>query len=61
MSVELHIRNIERETEVIKNVIYDICTTSAVAARDLGHAALANKYLDLREELSAIFPKRRQP
>ena len=54
-----HITNIERESEVLKNVVRDICTTLSIRARDLGHAALAVKYLELREELESIFPKRK--
>ena len=54
-----HIANIERESEVLKNVVRDICTTLAMQARDLGHAPLAVKYLELREELESIFPKRK--
>ena len=54
-----HLHNIDREAEVIKNVVRDICTTLAIQARDLGHAALAVKYLELREEIESIFPKRK--
>jgi len=53
-----HISNIERESEVVKNVVRDLCTTLAIQARDLGHASLGAKYLELRDELEAIFPKR---
>ena len=52
-----HLHNIDRESEVLKNVVRDICTTLAIQARDLGHASLAEKYLDLRDEVDAIFPK----
>lgn len=58
MSAALHIHNIEREAEVVKNVVRDICTTLAIQARDLGHAPVAAKYLELREELESIFPKK---
>ena len=54
-----HLHNIERESEVLKNVVRDICTTLSIQARDLGHAALAVKYIVLRDELEAIFPKER--
>lgn len=58
MSTDLHIRNIEREAEVFRNVLYDTLTQSAIFARDLGHAAIAEKYMRLREELNSIYPKR---
>ena len=54
-----HLHNMERESEVLKNVVRDICTTLSIQARDLGHASLAVKYMDLRDELESIFPKRR--
>ena len=56
MSHSLHIANLERESEVLKNVLRDTIVTLAIQARDLGHASLAEKYLQLREELQSIFP-----
>ena len=52
-----HITNIEREAEVIKSVMHDLLTSLAIQARDLGHAPSAAKFLELREELSKIYPK----
>lgn len=57
MSTELHIRNIERELEVIKNCLFDLVTQDAMFARDNGQLALADKFLRLREELDSIYPK----
>lgn len=51
-----HIANIEREAEILKNVLRDTITTLAIQARDMGHAPVATKYLELREELESIFP-----
>ena len=59
MSVDLHIANIEREAEVLRNVMYDTCTQMAILARDMGHAGCAEKFMQLREELNSIYPKRR--
>lgn len=53
-----HIANIEREAEVLKNVLRDTITTLAIQARDMGHAPVAAKFLELREELESIFPKK---
>jgi hypothetical protein len=56
MSADFHTTNIEREAEVIKNVLRDTITTLAIQARDLGYAPIAANYLQLRDELEAIFP-----
>ena len=56
-SVFNHFRNIEREAEVVKNVLRAVCLQSALNARDMGHAAVAAKFLELRDEVDAIYPK----
>ena len=60
MSIDLHIRNLEREAEVLKSVLYAVCQQSAINARDMGHAAIAAKFLDLREEVNAIYPRKKE-
>ena len=60
MSTELHIQNMEREYEVLKGVVFDICTTLRDCYRDTKNDVLYEKFDELRKELDNLFPKRRQ-
>lgn len=71
---DLHIANIEREAEVMKNVIYQLCNTLAIMAENSrcqvsgrydrqwmenSFADLRSKILELRNEIDDIYPRRR--
>jgi hypothetical protein len=66
MSTELHIANIEREAEVLKNVVRDLCTQNYLLIKTLNyhndpvHALddLAKQFLELREDVDRIFPRK---
>jgi hypothetical protein len=65
MSTELHIANIEREAEVLKNVVRDLCTQNYLLIKalnynnnDCGLTVLAEKYMELREDVDRIFPRK---
>lgn len=56
MSVENHLRNIDREYEVIKNVLYQMCTALMIETRSEKRREL---WRNLRDELDDIYPSSR--
>ena len=56
----MHIQNMEREYEVLKGVVFDICTTLRDCYRDTKNDVLYEKFDELRKELDNLFPKSRQ-